>query len=115
MANFNCDSCVLVSENIKPYTIIEKHGIKIGLLGIIDFDLKNKVPYSKIIGLHTIGIKESVDKWVPIVNSLSDITIILTSTGVPYDREEVYNNFIADLKSNNHSKNKYETSILNAN
>ena len=45
------------------------------------------------------GIKESLEYWVPKIKEQSDVIIVLTSTGVPWDREEVYNKFILDIKT----------------
>ena len=47
----------------------------------------NQFAFSVDPRANKVQIKESIEKWVPIVKSLSDIVIILTSAGVPYDRE----------------------------
>ena len=32
------------------------------------------------------GIKESLEYWVPLIKNEVDVIIVLTSTGVPWDR-----------------------------
>ena len=98
-SNLECNNCNLDSTNFKPYLVKEINGIKFGFLGIVDSDLSNKLPSDKIEGINVKSGRESIEKWLPILDSISDVKIILTSSGVPYDREEVYNDFISDLKS----------------
>ena len=96
-ANINCNNCDLVSENIKPYIIKRIKGINIGILGIVNSELEDMVLSHHINGISIRDIKESLDYWVPIVNQLSDVLIILTSSGVPWDREEKYNTYIESV------------------
>jgi len=99
ISNLECDGCDLTSKNFSPYIIKEIDGIKFGILGIIDSELSLKVLPENMININVKGIKESLEYWVPIVKEQSDVTIVLTSAGVPWDREEIYNNFIFDIKN----------------
>ena len=108
ISNLECNGCELTSKNFKEYIIKEIDGVKFGILGIIDSDLSSKVLPNNIININIIGIKESLDYWVPKMKEQADVIIVLTSAGVPWDREEVYNNFILDIKnkkSDNNFKN----------
>ena len=108
ITNLECNDCDLSSDNFMPYFIKEIEGTKFGFLGIVDSELVNKIPSDKIKGIKITNLKDCLDKWSTILDSLADIKIILTSTGVPYDREIAYNEFIQKIQ------NKEEEGILNA-
>lgn len=99
ISNLECNNCELTSKNFSPYIIKEINGIKFGVLGIIDSELSLKVLPQNMMNININGIKESLEYWVPKIKEQSDVIIVLTSTGVPWDREEVYNNFILDIKN----------------
>jgi len=99
ISNLKCDKCNLDNENFKSYYLKEIDGVKFGFLGLIDPELIDKVPLNLIKGISIENIKENLDYWVPVLDSLSDVLIILTSTGVPYDREMVYNEFISYMNA----------------
>ena len=111
ISNLECNDCELTSKNFTPYIIKEIDGIKFGILGIIDSELSSKVLPENIMNINIGGIKESLDHWVPKIKKQSDVIIVLTSAGVPWDREEVYNNFILDIK-NQKTENNFKN--LNA-
>ena len=113
ISNIQCNGCDLTSNTFQQYLIKEINGIKFGFLGFVDSDIESKVLSKHIKNLKINGIKESLDYWIPIIDSLSDVVIILTSSGVPYDREDVYNDFIKDIKKDtDYTLNNYEN--LNA-
>ena len=104
-SNLNCDKCF---ESIKPYIIKEVNGVKIGILGIVNSDIPELVPKSKLNDISFSFEVESMKKWIPeMKKNGADITIVLTSSGVPWDRDEVYNDFIAN-KIKNKSLNAIE-------
>ena len=105
-SNINCNNCI---DNIKPYIIKEIEGIKIGILGIINSSLSELVPASKLDGATFSVEVESMNRWIPeMKENGSDIIIVLTSSGVPWDREEVYQNFINGNKDSLKSLNAIE-------
>ena len=114
ISNLRCEGCDLTSDNFKPYIVKDIDGTKFGLLGLVDSQIESKVLSKHIKNISIKGIKESLDHWIPIIDSLSDVIIILTSTGVPYDREDAYNNFIVQIKDQKNNKIKNQHHYLNA-
>lgn len=110
ITNIECNECDLSSQNFKKTFVKEIDGVKFGFIGIVDGELEDKVLSSNIKGISVVGIKKSLDYWIPKIREISDVTIILTSTGVPWDREEVYNDFINQIKNNE----REEYDFLNA-
>ena len=105
-SNLNCDNCI---NNLKPYIIKEVQGIKVGILGIINSEIPELVPSSKLNDATFSFEVESIQKWVPeMKKNGSDIIIVLTSSGVPWDREEVYDDFINSDKNRSQSLNAIE-------
>ena len=91
MSNIECIDCDLVSDNIKPYIIKEIGGIRIGIVGIVNSSIPDLTSSVNIEGIQFKNSIESLEKWVSVlrkkeVNSI----IVLTSSGVPWDREEEY-------------------------
>jgi len=83
----------------EPYKIINYKNIKVGIIGIINPDLKNLVLPQN---LKNITLKNPVQILEENINQLKnqvDILVLLTSAGVPWDREEVYNDFIDKLNN----------------
>ena len=99
ISNLNCDDCELVSENFKTHMISNIQGVTVGVLGIVDSNLKDKIASNKINGITILDIKETLDHWIKILEPSCNVIIVLTSAGLPYDRERVYNNFISEIKS----------------
>ena len=105
-SNLNCNNCI---NNLKPYIIKEVQGIKVGILGIINSEIPELVPSSKLNDATFSFEVESIKKWVPeMKKNGSDIIIVLTSSGVPWDREEVYDDFINSDKNPSQSLNAIE-------
>lgn len=99
ISNLKCDDCELVSENFKTHMISNIQGVTVGVLGIVDSNLKDKIASNKINGITILDIKETLDHWIKILEPSCNVIIVLTSAGLPYDRERVYNNFISEIKS----------------
>ena len=79
----------------EPYEIIDIDGIRIGILGIIPSKLSEFVLDSNILDLELLSEISSINKWVPIIKEQNvDAIILLSSLGVPWDREKIYNDFI---------------------
>lgn len=97
-SNLNCNECF---NNIKPYMIKNINGVNVGILGIVNSEIPELVPESKLGNITFSYEVESMKKWVPdMKNNGADIIIVLTSSGVPWDREEVYENFIKNKNAN---------------
>ena len=105
-ANFNCNNCI---KKLKPYIIKQIQGINIGILGIVNSSLSELVPASKLAEATFSFEVESIEKWIPeMKKDGADIIIVLTSSGVPWDREEVYDNFIKGDKNKSQHLNAIE-------
>ena len=99
-SNLNCNNCPLINSNIKPYIIREISGVQFGILGVVNSQLSELALAENLSG--TAAGKEvlSVRKWVPEMKELgAELIIVLTSSGVPWDREEEYEKFISHVKS----------------
>ncbi|MFL2988236.1 hypothetical protein DBW61_02545 [bacterium] len=97
-SNLNCNECF---NNIKPYIIKNINGVNVGILGIVNSEIPELIPESKLGNITFSYEVESMKKWVPdMKNNGADIIIVLTSSGVPWDREEVYENFIKNKNAN---------------
>ena len=99
ISNLECDNCDLISDNFKTHIIKNIQGVTFGFIGIIDSELNEKVISDKIKGISIVDIKQSIDYWLHILEPSCDVIIILTSSGVPYERERVYNEFISEINS----------------
>ena len=100
MTNLICDDCKLLSDNIKPYIIKDIGDVKIGILGIVNSAIEGLVPSEKIKGIKLENSIKSIEKGVSLlkekkVNSI----IVLTSSGVPWDRDEKYDEFEEKLEN----------------
>ena len=85
-----------------PYTILDIKGCKIGIIGIAGDLINESVLEKNLNGIEIISSSETLLKWVPKLQDLgADIIVLLTSSGVPWDRDEVYDEFLLDIKKNN--------------
>ncbi|MFH1853198.1 MAG: endonuclease/exonuclease/phosphatase family protein [Candidatus Neomarinimicrobiota bacterium] len=97
-SNLICNGCSLTSTNFKPYIIHEVAGVKLGILGVVSSNIINTVLRQNIPGIETLTEVQALRKWLPEVREAgADIIICLTSAGEPYDREEVYADFIDSM------------------
>ena len=98
-------------DNIKPYTIIPKSGVQVGIIGIVPKKLDEVVLEQNRLGFTFQSEIETLDYWVPkMKKNGADIIIVLTSLGVPWDREEVYKEFLDSVRV----KSKSQENINNA-
>ena len=114
ISNLECNNCPLTSDNFKPFLIKNINNTKVGIIGIVDAELESKVVSGNILGISVLGIKESLDYWIPKMNDLVDVLIVLTSAGIPWDREIVYNDFINGMKENKKNEIQKDFNFLNA-
>ena len=70
----------------KPYTIIEKQGVKIAILGLITPSIPKWLPENIWKGIEFEDMVESAKKWVDIINKKEkpDIMIGLFHSGIDY-------------------------------
>ena len=99
-ADFPFVACNLLYEDtnehlFKPYTIVESNNKNIGILGIVPSNLKDIVLGNNLNGLKIEPEIESLQKWVKELKTKNvDTIILLSSLGIPWDREKVYNEFL---------------------
>lgn len=79
-------------DYLRPYTIIERLGVKIGIVGMTTTDTEKMSFPENIRGIDFLSEKEELTKWVNHVRRVErvDIVIVLGHAGLPYDVEETY-------------------------
>jgi len=111
IGNLECEQCDLSDEGFLPYIIREINGVKIGIIGIVDSDLGHKTLAGNTRGIQTMSEVRALQKRVPEVRAKgAEVIIVLTSSGVPWNRENVYQEFLDSLQTGW----KAEDSPLNA-
>lgn len=99
MANFPILSCnVIDSKTGKipwyaiPYTIVNRLGLRIGILGFTTTDTEKMSFPENIRGLKFLNEKETVQRYVNILREQEkvDMVIVLGHAGLPYDIESTY-------------------------
>jgi endonuclease/exonuclease/phosphatase family metal-dependent hydrolase len=110
-SNIECLKCPLTSNNIIPYIVKDIENVKVGILGIVNSKIENFVLKENLFGTNTLNEIESIQKWIPeLKKEGAEIIIVLTSSGVPWNREKEY-----ELFKNKVEKGKItEKSSLNA-
>lgn len=93
-------------NKLKPFIIKEFNGIKFGILGLVSGDLKNAVLSENLKNLNPISEVEAMEEWIPKVKEAgADVVIILSSAGIPYDREDKYEEFLTEVEEGLDVKN----------
>ena len=68
-----------------PYTIVERQGLKIGIIGVITSAMPQISPYEKIDTLKFMDVIETLRYWVPVVKAKTDILIVSYHGGIERD------------------------------
>ncbi|MDD4100125.1 MAG: bifunctional UDP-sugar hydrolase/5'-nucleotidase [Candidatus Cloacimonetes bacterium] len=99
LANFPILSCNVIDERTGkipwyafPYTVVNRMGLRIGILGFTTTDTEKMSFPENIRHIKFLDEKESVTKYVKILREeeLVDIVIVLGHAGLPYDVEPTY-------------------------
>ncbi len=99
MANFPILSCNVIDTRTGeipwyafPYTIVNRLGLRIGILGFTTTDTKFMSFPGNIKNLEFVNAKESVTKYIKILREEEkvDLLIVLGHAGLPYDNKETY-------------------------
>ncbi|MFQ6610777.1 MAG: hypothetical protein ACE5D7_08275, partial [Fidelibacterota bacterium] len=97
-ANLDCDGCAFSDGSIKPYIMKEISGVKIAILGVITSELEFLTSKENISGIKIDKEVATLNKWIPELKKRgAEVIIILSSNGVPWDREEEYDIFLDSL------------------
>ncbi|MDP2208689.1 MAG: bifunctional UDP-sugar hydrolase/5'-nucleotidase [Bacteroidota bacterium] len=70
--------------NNLPYIIVDKTGIKIGIIGIMSQDLYGLVNQNNLVGIRVLSPIETLQKYINEIDTKTDLIIALTHQGV-YD------------------------------
>lgn len=71
--------------NNKPYVIIEKNGLKIGIIGVMSQGLYNLVNQTMLVGIKVLSPVETTQKFIDELQTKTDLIIALTHEGVDDD------------------------------
>ncbi len=111
MAEFPILSCNIVKKGTnelvdyaEPYKIIEKLGLRIGVIGLTTIDTEQMSFPDNIKNVDFLPAKEQLQKYVDIVREQSvDLVIVIAHMGLPYDPQPAY-----DSRYSNPDKEKEE-------
>jgi 2',3'-cyclic-nucleotide 2'-phosphodiesterase (5'-nucleotidase family) len=98
LAQFPILSCNIIRkgtnelvEYVKPYIILEKMGVKIGIIGVTTTDTDKMSFPDNIKNVEFLPAKESLERYIKIVrNEGVDLLFVVGHMGLPYSREPVY-------------------------
>lgn len=68
-----------------PYTIIERNGLRIGIIGILSQELYSLVLQANLTGLRVLSPEETTQKYVDLLRPKTDLVMALTHQGVDED------------------------------
>ena len=111
MAEFPILSCNIVKKGtnelvdyVLPYKIIEKLGLRIGVIGLTTTDTEQMSFPDNIKNVDFLPAKEQLQKYVEIVKEQGvDLVIVIAHMGLPYDPQPAY-----DARYSNPDKEKEE-------
>ncbi len=99
-AEFPILSCNIVRKGtnelvdyVQPYIIIEKMGIRIGIIGVTTTDTKQMSFPENVENVDFLPAKPELEKYIKIVrNEGVDLVIVVGHLGLPYHSEQAYEN-----------------------
>lgn len=97
---------------VDPYTIIEKQGYKIGVIGTIGYGLESSIAASRVADYEFLEPVEFVELYATYLRTIEDVDIVIA---VNHDDSDYYNQSVASLTGdarvdaiyNGHSHQKY--------
>jgi 2',3'-cyclic-nucleotide 2'-phosphodiesterase (5'-nucleotidase family) len=69
----------------RPYVILERAGLKIGVIGLISQELYGLVNQTNLIGIKVLSPRETLQKYIDEIDPATDIIIALTHQGADED------------------------------
>lgn len=100
---------------VKPYTIIEKDGVKFGIFGLMGLDAAEKSPFSKPVSFSDPVV--AAQKMVTTLKDKADIIICLSHSGLNQDKTKSEDELLAqkvdgiDVIISGHTHTKMEAPI----
>ncbi len=110
-ANLVDDQGRLPVHNI-PYTILERNGLRIGIIGIISQELYSLVLQSNLTGLRVLSPEETTQKYVDELRPKTDLLLALTHQGVDEDSMLAASVHGLDLIIGGHSHTRLKSPLL---
>ncbi len=71
--------------NNKPFTIIDKDGLRIGIIGVMSQDLYHLVNQNSLVGIKVLDPVATTQRWIDELKPKTDLLIALTHQGVDED------------------------------
>jgi 5'-nucleotidase len=96
----------------RPYTIIERGGLKIGIIGIISPELYNLVLQTNLVGARVLSPAETAQKYADELGPQTDLVIALTHQGVDYDSALAASVRGIDLIVGGHSHTRLKSPLM---
>ena len=108
LAEFPILSCNIVKKGtdelvdyVQPYIIIEKIGVRIGIIGLTTTDTALMSFPDNIKNVEFLPAKEALEKYIKIVKEQGvDLLFVVGHVGLPYDSESAYQNRYIKNKTN---------------
>jgi len=93
-------------DYVQPYIIVNKMGLKIGIIGVSTTDTEKMSYPENIKNIDVLPAKDELEKYVKIVRSKNvDILIVVGHLGLPYEPEPAYQKRY--IKESNYEKTRY--------
>ena len=113
LAQFPILSCNIIRkgttelvEYVQPYIILEKMGVKIGIIGVTTTDTDKMSFPDNIKNVEFLPAKESLERYIKTVrNEGIDLLIVVGHMGLPYYPEPVYKSRYIDTPDPSQTRN----------
>ena len=96
----------------KPSAVIERGGLRIGVIGVISQKLSSLVIQKNLVGLRVLSPEQTVQKWIDELRPKSDLLIALTHEGVDEDSALATNVRGLDVIVGGHSHTRLKKPLL---
>ncbi len=73
-------------EGVQPYIILEKNGVRIGIIGVVTDETPVSTHPGNVAGLRFISPVQALQKYLPELRKKSDLVLVLSHIGFPADR-----------------------------
>ena len=86
--DYVCANALTLTDDLlfKPYTIIERHGKKVGIIGLVTGAMPQLTAFENIRDLKFRNVIETLNEWLPIVRKQADLVIVSYHGGIEKDK-----------------------------
>ncbi|PKK86764.1 MAG: hypothetical protein CVV63_03800, partial [Tenericutes bacterium HGW-Tenericutes-8] len=106
-----------IVEHIEPYTVIERDGVKIGIIGTMGYGLEQSIAQSRIDGFVFASPADYIETYATYLRTEADVDYVFALTHDPGDLNQTVAGFTGNAKVdiifNAHSHSRYTTTIHN--